>query len=68
LPTTLILLAGAFLKSCTELGIEVPLYLSFAPVGSGEQGDFAGKLQQMKAAGVRIIMLAGQVRSSKLGI
>ena len=54
--------AAAFMEACKTEEIDVPLYLSFEPVDSGAEQDLDSKLMQIKSAGLRVIMLAGQVR------
>ena len=57
--------ASAFMEACKQENIDVPLYLSFEPVDSGAEQDLDSKLMQIKSAGLRVIMLAGQVGAPK---
>ena len=57
--------ASAFMEACKLENIDVPLYLSFEPVDSGAEQDLDSKLMQIKSAGLRVIMLAGQVGAPK---
>ena len=54
------------MQSCTSLGIDVPVYLTFAPVETATDSAIDSKLQQIQDAGIHVIMLAGQRDDAKM--